>query len=178
MVVVVVTVVVISHFNYSYSKFRIFISEFPLWLSGNESDWYPWGCRFTPWPHSVDWESSIAVSAGVDHRCSSALALLWLWCRPAAPALIQPLAWEPPYAVGAGLTKTKQTDKIKSSFLISIFSTSLISTMTLEQRIFLSCVYTVPLHGRLFLFFHSVHLHFDSYNFLLIMSSVKSNFAP
>ena len=25
-------------------------------------------------------------------------ALLWLWCRPAAVAPIQPLAWEPPYA--------------------------------------------------------------------------------
>ena len=27
------------------------------------------------------------------------LALLGLWRRPAAIALIQPLAWEPPYAV-------------------------------------------------------------------------------
>ena len=26
-------------------------------------------------------------------------ALLWLWCRPAAAVLIQPLAWELPYAV-------------------------------------------------------------------------------
>ena len=26
------------------------------------------------------------------------LALLWLWCRPAATALLRPLAWEPPYA--------------------------------------------------------------------------------
>ena len=25
-------------------------------------------------------------------------ALLWLWCRPASVALIQPLALEPPYA--------------------------------------------------------------------------------
>ena len=25
------------------------------------------------------------------------LALLWLWCRPVAPALISPLAWEPLY---------------------------------------------------------------------------------
>ena len=31
--------------------------------------------------------------------------LLWLWCRPAAIALIQPLAWKPPYAVGAALKK-------------------------------------------------------------------------
>ena len=27
--------------------------------------------------------------------------MLWLWCRLAATAPIQPLAWEPPYAVGA-----------------------------------------------------------------------------
>ena len=27
--------------------------EFPSWLSGNESDQYPWGRRFDPWPHSV-----------------------------------------------------------------------------------------------------------------------------
>ena len=28
------------------------------------------------------------------------LALLWLWRRPEVTALIQPLAWEPPYAKG------------------------------------------------------------------------------
>ena len=26
--------------------------EFPLWLSGNEHHWYPWGCGFDPWPGS------------------------------------------------------------------------------------------------------------------------------
>ena len=40
--------------------------------------------------------------------------LLWLWCRPAAVALIGPLAWEPPYATGAALkNKNKQTNKIQ-----------------------------------------------------------------
>ena len=34
--------------------------------------------------------------------------LLWLWCRPAAIALIRPLAWEPPYAVGSALEKAKR----------------------------------------------------------------------
>ena len=34
--------------------------------------------------------------------------LLWLWCRPAATALIQPLAWEPPYATGVALEKTEK----------------------------------------------------------------------
>ena len=38
-------------------------------------------------------------------------ALLWLWCRPAAIAPIQPLAWEPPYAVGAALKRRKCFNK-------------------------------------------------------------------
>ena len=36
------------------------------------------------------------------------LALLGLWCRPAAVALIGPLAREPPYAAGAALKETKK----------------------------------------------------------------------
>ena len=38
-------------------------------------------------------------------------ALLWLWCRPAAAAPIQPLAWEPPCAAGATLTSKKEKKK-------------------------------------------------------------------
>ena len=34
--------------------------------------------------------------------------LLWLWRRPVATALIRPLGWEPPYAVGAALENTKK----------------------------------------------------------------------
>jgi len=34
--------------------------------------------------------------------------LLWLWCRPAAVAPVPPLAWEPPYAVGAALKRKKR----------------------------------------------------------------------
>ena len=33
--------------------------------------------------------------------------LLWLWCRPVTTALIGPLAWKPPYALGAGLKRQK-----------------------------------------------------------------------
>ena len=47
------------------------------------------------------------MSCGVGHRGSLDLALLWLWCRPAAVAPIRPLAWEPPYASGTALKKTK-----------------------------------------------------------------------
>ena len=40
--------------------------------------------------------SSIVASCGVGHRCGSNLVVLWLWCRPAAAAPIQPLTWESP----------------------------------------------------------------------------------
>ena len=45
------------------------------------------------------------MSCGVGQRCSLDLdlLLLWLWHRPAAVALIRPLAWELPYAMGAAL---------------------------------------------------------------------------
>ena len=51
--------------------------------------------------------SGIAVNCGVGHRLGWDPTLLWLWCKPAAIALIQPLAWEFPYAAGAALKSTK-----------------------------------------------------------------------
>ena len=45
------------------------------------------------------------------------LALLWLWCRLAAAALIQPLAWELPYA--SGLVQNKQTKNPGISWWLS-----------------------------------------------------------
>ena len=48
------------------------------------------------------------MSCDVGCRCSSDPALLWLWCTPAATALIRPLAWEPPYAAGAAQGKAKK----------------------------------------------------------------------
>ena len=53
------------------------------------------------------------MSYGVGRRRSSDPALLWLWRRLAATAPIGPLAWEPPYAVGEALEKTKR-QKIKN----------------------------------------------------------------
>ena len=43
------------------------------------------------------------VSCGVGCRHSLDPALLWLWHRPEAAALIGPLAWELPYAAGVAL---------------------------------------------------------------------------
>ena len=48
------------------------------------------------------------MNCGEDLRCGSGVVLLWLWCRPAATAPILPQAWEPPYAMGMALKKTKK----------------------------------------------------------------------
>ena len=52
-------------------------------------------------------------------RCSVDPALLWLWCRLVATALIQPLALEPPYAAGMAEenTHTKKDQKKKKDIL-------------------------------------------------------------
>ena len=53
----------------------------------------------------------VAVNCGVGHRqeCGSDLSLQWLWHRLAAVALIQPLAWEPPYMDGPQKAKKKKS---------------------------------------------------------------------
>ena len=53
------------------------------------------------------------MSCGVGRRCGSDPELLWLWRRLAAIALIQPLAWEPPYAVAAAQEMAKKDQKKK-----------------------------------------------------------------
>ena len=40
------------------------------------------------------------------------LALLWLWRRPAAIALIRPLAWEPPHTASVALKSKKEKNSI------------------------------------------------------------------
>ena len=52
------------------------------------------------------------MSCGVGRRLSSDPPLLWLGCRPAAVALIRPLAWKPPYVTDAAI---KQTNKQKTN---------------------------------------------------------------
>ena len=52
------------------------------------------------------------MSCAVGRRCSSDLALLWLWRRLAATAPTRPLAWDPPYAP----EKTKEKSKWRNHF--------------------------------------------------------------
>ena len=47
-------------------------------------------------------------------RLGSGIAI-WLWHRPTATALIRPLDWEPPYAVGSSLKGQRQKKKKRIS---------------------------------------------------------------
>ena len=55
----------------------------------------------------------MAMSCGVGHRRGSRPALLWLWCRPVATALIRHLACELPYASGVALKSLKKKEEEK-----------------------------------------------------------------
>ena len=51
------------------------------------------------------------MCCGVGCSCGSDLALLWLWCSPAAVAPIRSLAWERPYGADAALKSKKKKKK-------------------------------------------------------------------
>ena len=62
------------------------------------------------------------MSCGAGRRHGFNPALLWLWCRLAATALIRPLAWEHPYAMDTGLKTHTHTKKffVWLSFLLPL----------------------------------------------------------
>ena len=62
-------------------------------------------------PGLAQWVKDPALPWYVGPTCGSDPTLLWLRCRPEASAPVQPLAWEPPFAVGVALNK--QTNKQK-----------------------------------------------------------------
>ena len=53
------------------------------------------------------------MSYGIGHKRGLDPKLLWLWCRPAATAPMQLLAWEPQYAVDVALNRQKPKAKKK-----------------------------------------------------------------
>ena len=69
------------------------------------------------------------MSCGVGHRRGLDPVLLWLWRRLASAALIQPLAWEPPCAMGAALKR--QTNKQAKIELIRLFQDSISDIQTI-----------------------------------------------
>ena len=73
------------------------------------------------------------MNCGIGCRHGLDLALLWLWCRPAATAPIRPLAWEPPYATERPkeIAKTHTHEKKKSTIIMRVTETS--SLIVIEQ---------------------------------------------
>ena len=79
------------------------------------------------------------MSYGVGCRRGSDPMLLWLWHRPAATALIRPLAWEPPYAVGVAQENTQKRPKKKVKCAIQwflVYSKSCTSVTAISTRTF------------------------------------------
>ena len=62
------------------------------------------------------------MSCDVVCKCGSDLVLLCLWCRLASPALIQPPAWGPPYAMGTA-KKDKKKRKRKERIYVLFLNT-------------------------------------------------------
>ena len=58
-------------------------------------------------PGPAQWVKNPALLQAA-RRCGSDPVLPWLWCRPAAAALIPPLDWELPYATGVALREKKK----------------------------------------------------------------------
>jgi len=58
------------------------------------------------------------MRCGVDCRLGLDPALLWLWYRLATVALIRPLTWEPPYAVGEALKRKKERKSRMLFFIV------------------------------------------------------------
>ena len=63
-------------------------------------------------PGPAQWVKDPALLCGKD------LTWLWLWCRLAAAALIQPLAQELPYATDVALKKNKKRVRNLDFYLI------------------------------------------------------------
>ena len=106
--------------------------EFPLGSRGNKSNWYPQRYGFNPWSCLVGQGSGVTVSYSVGRRYSSDPLLLWPWCRLAAAAPIQPLAWKLPYIADAALKSKKQKKKKKKGLTNTIRIKD--SLLTLSMR--------------------------------------------
>ena len=70
-------------------------------------------------------------------RRSSDLALMWLWCRPAAVVPIWPLAWELPYAMGAALKKQEKKISIAMYSHSLILSPAKFNLLLISSKVFL-----------------------------------------
>ena len=89
-------------------------------------------------PGLTQWvrDPGVAVSCGGGGRYELGPnpVWLWLWCRPAAIALIRPLAWELPCALGVALKR--QQDKKMTAADSWIPLHGLLSTVVLSLKHF------------------------------------------
>ena len=60
------------------------------------------------------------MSYGIGPQCGSDPALLWLWHRPEAMALIQPLVWELPYATPEALKNERKKKKVPTKLSVEL----------------------------------------------------------
>ena len=109
----------------SITKFFVAVQYQPALKSGFGAPVVAQGIRrrtmgFRVWSLASLSGLEIRRCCGLCRRRGSDPAFLWLWCRPVATALIRPLAWEPPYAMGEALEKykNKQTNKQKKGGFI------------------------------------------------------------
>ena len=75
------------------------------------------------------------MNCGVGCRLGLGPAFLWLWCRLAAAAMFQPLAWEFPYATGAAPQNKKTKKPLQKPFCrrLTPFISSSINKKNLES---------------------------------------------
>ena len=64
------------------------------------------------------------ASSCAGRRGSLDPALLWLWSRPTAAALIQPLAWELPYATDVALKRKKKKIELSEDMFFQFTKSS------------------------------------------------------
>ena len=100
-------VVKIKEINTSHNS--TWCREFPLWLIRLRT-WHSVHEDVGLIPGLTQWvKDPVAASCSVGHRYGLDPALPWLWHRPAAAALIQPLTCEFPYAAGMAVKREKSS---------------------------------------------------------------------
>ena len=126
------------------SKETIGLGPSPLWLSGNESDSYPWGWGLVPglaqWVKDPELPR---VTCGVGRRLGLDPTRLSLWCRPAAVAPVGPLArglhllWQ----VWPWKPKKKKKKKERKGITAVIWQGRIICTMRFLEKVIISAAW-------------------------------------
>ena len=94
-------------------------------------------------------------SCSIGCRCGSDPALLWLWHRPAAIALIRPIAWELPYAASVPPAPPKTPKQTKGTLKVSII-------LQREEKVFLknfSSIFTAILPFCGLMLIKEIHIY-------------------